>query len=81
MKGDWNASVATKHTKDCHRQFNWLNPKTLAVSLYMYERQVREAFKINKLRTLKKDITFKFLNTDIWNNLPNSLKTTEDLNT
>ena len=43
MKGDWNVSGDTEHTKDCNEQFNWLNPKALAISAYMYEKKVREA--------------------------------------
>ena len=31
MTGKWKAwKMETKHSKDCHEQFNWLHPKMLA---------------------------------------------------
>ena len=32
IKGDWESSDATKHTKECHGQFNWIHPRTMAVT-------------------------------------------------
>ena len=56
---------ATEHTKECHGQFDWLHPKTVRISTYMYERKIREALKLNKLRTInEKDKIFTVLNRD-----------------
>ena len=65
MSGKWESSGATEHTKECHGQFNWLHPKTVSISLYVYERKIREALEINKLKTInEKDKTFTVLNRD-----------------
>ena len=65
MSGKWEPSGATEHTKEYHEQFNWLHPKTVRISPYMYERKIREALEINKLRTInEKDKTFTVLNRD-----------------
>ena len=62
MSGKWKSSWATEHTKECHGQFGWLHPKTVRISLYMYERKIREALELNKLRTInEKDKTFTVL--------------------
>ena len=42
-----------EYTKDCHEQFNWLNSKTLAISPSMYDRKIRKALEVIKLRRLK----------------------------
>ena len=42
-----------EYTKDCHEQFNWLNSKTLAISPYRYDRKIRKALEVIKLRRLK----------------------------
>ena len=45
--------------------FEWLHPKTVRISPYMYERKIREALEINKLKTItEKDKTFTVLNRD-----------------
>ena len=31
MKGNWESSGATEHTKECHGQFNWIHPRTIAL--------------------------------------------------
>ena len=63
MSGKWESSGATEHTKECHGQFDWLHPKTVRISPYMYERKIREALEINKLKTInEKDKTFTVLN-------------------
>ena len=63
MSGKWKSSGATEHTKECHGQFDWLQPKTVRISPYIYERKIREALKINKLKTInEKDKTFTVLN-------------------
>ena len=65
MSGKWESSGATEHTKECHGQFDWLHPKTVHISPYIYERKICKVLKINKLRTTnKKDKTFRFLNRD-----------------
>ena len=65
IKGNWESSGATEHTKECHGQFNWIHPRTIAVMSKMYKRKVREALEINRLKTLnKKDKTLKVLNRD-----------------
>ena len=44
-------------------QFDWLHPKTVRISPFMYERKIHEAFEINKLKTInEKDKTFTVLN-------------------
>ena len=65
MSGKWESSGATEHTKECHGQFDWLHPKTVRISPYMYERKIREALEINKLKTInEKGKTFTVLNRD-----------------
>ena len=52
------------------RQFDWLHSKALRISPYMYERKIREALEINKLRTVnEKNNIFRVLNrvmTNFW---------------
>ena len=65
MNGKWKSSGATEHTKECHGQINWVHTKTVRISPYMYERKIREALEINKLKTInEKDKTFTVLNRD-----------------
>ena len=65
MNGKWESSGAADHTKECHGQFDWQHPKTARISPYMYERKIREALEINKLKTInEKDKTFTVLNRD-----------------
>ena len=65
MSGKWGSSGVTGHTKECHEQFHWLHPKTIHISPYMYERKIREALEINKLKTINEnDKTFTVLNRD-----------------
>ena len=46
-------------------QLDWLHPKTVRISPYMYERKIREVLEINKLKTInEKDRTFTVLNRD-----------------
>ena len=52
---------ATEHTKELHGQFDLLHPKTVRILPYMYEREIREAFEIKKLRRInEKEKTFSF---------------------
>ena len=63
MSGKWESSGATEHIKECHGQLDCLHPKTLCISPYVYERKIRKALEINKLRTInEKDNTFTVLN-------------------
>ena len=55
MKRKWETSGATEHSKDWHRWFNWLHPKTLAKSSNIYERKIRESSEINNLETKTED--------------------------
>ena len=65
MSGKWESSGATEHTKECHRQFEWLHPKTVRISPYIYQRKISEALEINKLRTItEKNKAFTILNRD-----------------
>ena len=45
------ASGAPKHPKDCHGEFNWLHPKTLAKLHNIHECKIRESLEINNLET------------------------------
>ena len=66
MNGKWESSVATEQTKECHGQFDWLHPKTVHNSPYVYERKIRKVLKISKLRTInEKDKTITVLNKDL----------------
>ena len=52
-------------TSECHEQFNWIHPRTIAVMSNMFIRKVCEALEINKLKTINEtDKTFKVLNRD-----------------
>ena len=54
MSGKQESSWAAEHTKECHGWFDWMHPKTVRISPYMYERNICEALKINKLKQLMK---------------------------
>ena len=56
IKGNWESSGATEHTKECHGQFNWIHPRVIAVMSNMYKRKVRKALEINRLQTLNETI-------------------------
>ena len=65
MAGKWEASGATEHSKECHGQFNWLHPKTIAKSSNIHERKIRESLEINNLETnAKYDKSIKVLKRD-----------------
>ena len=65
MSEKWESSGATEHTKECHGQFDWLLPKTVRISPYMYERKIREALEIDRVKAVnEKDKTFTVLNRD-----------------
>ena len=51
MTRKWEASGRTEHSKDCHGQFNWLHPKTLAKLSNIHGRKIRESLEINNLET------------------------------
>ena len=52
IKGNWESSCATDHTKECNGQFNWIHPRKIAVMLNMFKRKVREALEISRLKIL-----------------------------
>ena len=56
--GKWKSSGATEQTKECHRQFDWLLPKTVRILPYIYERKIREVLETNKLRTINEKEKF-----------------------
>ena len=51
MAEKWEALGATEHSKNCHGQFNWLHPKTLAKLSNIHERKIRKSLEINNLET------------------------------
>ena len=61
FKGKWGNSRATEHSLTCHRQFNWVHPKTIARENDYRKRKIREALEIKKAKYNKK---IKFLNKD-----------------
>ena len=65
ISGKWESFGATEHTKEFHGQFDWLHPKTVRISLYMYEKKIRETLEITSKKTInEKDKTFTVLNRD-----------------
>ena len=63
MSEKWESPWATEHTKECHEKVDCLYPKTVHISLYMFERKIRKALETNKLKTInKEDKTFTVLN-------------------
>ena len=55
----------TEHTKQCHRQFNGIHPKTITIIPNMYKTKVGEVLDINRLKTLNEtDETLKVQNRD-----------------
>ena len=61
FKGKWDNSGATEHSLTCHRQFNWIHPKTIARENDYRKRKIREALEIKKAKYNKK---IKVLNRD-----------------
>ena len=43
IRGNWESSSSTEHTKECTGQFNWIYPRTITIMPSMYKRKVREA--------------------------------------
>ena len=65
MKGNWESSGATEHTKEWQGQISWIYVRTIAVMSNMYKRKVCEALEINRPKTINEtDKTFKVLNRD-----------------
>ena len=63
IKGNWESPDAIEDTKECQRQFNWSHLRIIAIMPNMYKRKVREAFEINRLKTLNEiDKKFKVPN-------------------
>ena len=61
FKGKWDISGATEHSLTCRRQFNWIQPKTIARENDYRRRKIREALEIKKAKYNKK---IKVLNRD-----------------
>ena len=56
---------ATEHSIDCHGQFSWLHPKTLANLPNIHERKISDLLEINNLETkVEYDKFIKVLNRD-----------------
>ena len=65
MKGKWEASGGTEHSKDCHGRFNRLLPKTIAKKWSTYTNVEQESLQVNNLETKAEyDKTIKNLNRD-----------------
>ena len=65
MTRKWEASGTTKHCKDFHRRFNWLDPKTFSKLSKIHERIIKESLEINNLETKAEyDKSIKMLNRD-----------------
>ena len=54
INGNWESSGATEHPKECHQQFNWIHPRTMAIMSNMCKRTVCEALEINRFKTLNR---------------------------
>ena len=54
IKGNWESSGATEHTKEYHGQFSWISPRTTVVMPNMYKRKVLEALEI-KTKNIKQN--------------------------
>ena len=50
FKGKWDNSCATEHSLTCHRQFNWIHPKTIERENDYRRRKIREALEIKKAK-------------------------------
>ena len=61
FKGKWDNSGATEHSLTCHRQFNWIHPKTIARENDYRRRKMRQGLEIKKAKYNKK---IKVLNRD-----------------
>ena len=53
-KGKWDNSGAKEHTLTCHRQFNWIHPKTIARENDYRKRKIREVLEIKRAKYNKK---------------------------
>ena len=81
MKRNWSSSWANEHTKECHRHFHLLHPKTLSLKNRYYDRKVRESLEIDTVvvkyrqrKVLNRD-SGKFIKTNTWKPLFKKLKT------
>ena len=61
FKGTWESSGATEHCLECHRQFDWINPKTLSTEQQYHRWKIRDSLEIKKAKTNKRR---KVLNRD-----------------
>ena len=73
MKGRCDKSGVTEHSKDCHGQFNWLHPKTVAITNNFHQRKIRESLEINLLQTkVEQEVEKSILNRDNGNRVNTS---------
>ena len=65
MTRKWETSGSNEHSKDSHRQINWLHSKILAKLPNINEDKIRKYLKINNLETNAEcDKSIKALNRD-----------------
>ena len=81
IKGNWSSSGATKYTKECHGDFDWLHNKTLSMKKRYYDRKVRESLEIDMVvfrygqhKVLNRD-NENFVKTNAWKPLFKKMKT------
>ena len=81
IKGECSSSGATKHTKECHRHFNWLHSKTLSMKNRYYDWKVGESLEIDMVvvryrqdKVLSRD-NGDFAKTNAWKPLLKEMKT------
>ena len=49
--GRWEKTGVTEHSRDCHGQFNWLNPTTLQREPKYHHRKIAESLEIQCMKT------------------------------
>ena len=58
FNGKWESSGATGHCLECHRQFNWIKPKTLSSEKQYHRRKIRESLEIEMRQKWTKEEKF-----------------------
>ena len=56
FNGKWESSCATGHCLECHRQFNWIKPKTLSTEQQYHRRKIRESLEIKKAKNEQRKV-------------------------
>ena len=65
IRGFWQSSSTTEHTKMCHGQFNGRHLRTVTIMPNMYKRKLHGALEINRLKTVNEtDKMFQIQNRD-----------------